>query len=195
MPAKSKAQLRLLFAKEDRGELPEGTAKRWAHHTPNIKDLPEHVSDKKKEAGVFRDVEFAPSAVEALKTAIHPALAALLGAGAGGLAGGLAGRVGGFDQTDRLGDYQLGATMHQVDPSIPEPVFEHRPTDQAVDALRSVGTPAMDFARDMLPEGNAGSAEAGGALVGAGLGGAAGLGYGMLSQRPKFAALAALRAR
>jgi len=50
MPAKSKAQLRLLFAKERRGELPQGTAERWAEHTPDIKHLPEHV--KKASAAI-----------------------------------------------------------------------------------------------------------------------------------------------
>lgn len=43
MPFKSKAQQRLFFAKERAGELPKGTALEWAHHTPNIKALPEHV--------------------------------------------------------------------------------------------------------------------------------------------------------
>ena len=43
MPFKSKAQEKLFFAKEHRGELPKGTAERWAHHTKNIKGLPEHV--------------------------------------------------------------------------------------------------------------------------------------------------------
>lgn len=42
MPFKSKAQQALFFAKEQKGELPKGTAKRWAKHTPNIKSLPEH---------------------------------------------------------------------------------------------------------------------------------------------------------
>ena len=42
MPYKSKAQERLFFAKEARGELPKGTAKEWAHETKNIKKLPEH---------------------------------------------------------------------------------------------------------------------------------------------------------
>jgi len=44
MPFKSKAQMRLFFAKERRGELPRGTARRWAHHTPNTKKLPEKVA-------------------------------------------------------------------------------------------------------------------------------------------------------
>ena len=48
MPYVSKAQQRLFFAKEDHGELPKGTALRWAHHTKSIKALPEHVGDKKK---------------------------------------------------------------------------------------------------------------------------------------------------
>ena len=43
MSFKSKAQQGLFFAKEARGELPKGTAERWAKHTPNISDLPEHV--------------------------------------------------------------------------------------------------------------------------------------------------------
>jgi len=43
MPYKSKAQEKLFFAKEERGELPKGTAIEWAHETPNIKKLPEHV--------------------------------------------------------------------------------------------------------------------------------------------------------
>jgi len=52
MPFKSKAQMRWMFAAEERGELPKGTAERWAKHTKNIKDLPERKkskdSDKKK---------------------------------------------------------------------------------------------------------------------------------------------------
>lgn len=43
MPFKSKAQQKLFFTKEERGELPKGTAERWAKHTPNIKKLPEKV--------------------------------------------------------------------------------------------------------------------------------------------------------
>lgn len=49
MPFKSRAQQRLFFAKEERGELPKGTALEWAHHTPDIKKLPEHVKKKKQE--------------------------------------------------------------------------------------------------------------------------------------------------
>jgi hypothetical protein len=48
MPFKSKAQQRLFFAKEQRGELPKGTAKRWAKHTPDIKKLPERKGSEKK---------------------------------------------------------------------------------------------------------------------------------------------------
>lgn len=47
MPFKSKAQQRLFFVKEKRGELPPGTAKRWAHETKSIKKLPEHVKKEK----------------------------------------------------------------------------------------------------------------------------------------------------
>ena len=46
MPFKSKAQEKLFFAKEERGELPKGKAEEWAHETKNIKALPEHVKHK-----------------------------------------------------------------------------------------------------------------------------------------------------
>jgi hypothetical protein len=48
MPFKSKAQERLFFAKEKRGELPAGTAKRWAAETPSQKALPEKVGLHKR---------------------------------------------------------------------------------------------------------------------------------------------------
>lgn len=41
IPFQSKSQVRAFFAKEKDGELPKGTAKRWAHHTKDIKGLPE----------------------------------------------------------------------------------------------------------------------------------------------------------
>lgn len=41
MPIKSKSQMRLLFAKESRGEIAKGTAEKWAHETKDIKHLPE----------------------------------------------------------------------------------------------------------------------------------------------------------
>jgi hypothetical protein len=50
MPFKSKAQQRFMFAAEDRGEVPKGTAKRWADETKDIKGLPE----RKKKAALLR---------------------------------------------------------------------------------------------------------------------------------------------
>jgi hypothetical protein len=47
MPYKSKAQQRFMFAAEERGDVPKGTAREWAHKTPNIKKLPEKVKHKK----------------------------------------------------------------------------------------------------------------------------------------------------
>jgi len=47
MPFKSKAQQRFFFAAEADGELPEGTAHRWAQETPNMKTLPEKVKEAK----------------------------------------------------------------------------------------------------------------------------------------------------
>ena len=41
MPFKSKRQMRKFYAMEDRGEIPEGTTKKWKEHTPNISQLPE----------------------------------------------------------------------------------------------------------------------------------------------------------
>lgn len=52
MPYKSKSQMRAFFAKEERGELPKGTAERWAHHTKDIKALPEKV----KKASLIADL-------------------------------------------------------------------------------------------------------------------------------------------
>jgi hypothetical protein len=50
MPFKSKAQQGFMFAAESRGEIKAGTAERWAHETPDMKDLPERVSGPKKAA-------------------------------------------------------------------------------------------------------------------------------------------------
>ena len=38
--------MRWMFAAEKRGEVKKEMAKRWAHHTPNIKKLPEKVNKK-----------------------------------------------------------------------------------------------------------------------------------------------------
>jgi hypothetical protein len=49
MPYKSKAQARLFFSKEGRGELKKGTARRWAHETKGgIKSLPEKIRKRKR---------------------------------------------------------------------------------------------------------------------------------------------------
>jgi hypothetical protein len=47
VPLRSKAQQRFMFAAEARGDLPEGTARRWARHTPAIKSLPERAGGDK----------------------------------------------------------------------------------------------------------------------------------------------------
>ena len=44
-PFKSKAQMKFFFAKEKRGGFPKGTARQWAHETPDIAALPEHVKN------------------------------------------------------------------------------------------------------------------------------------------------------
>jgi len=47
MPFKSKAQQKKFFAMESQGEIPKGTADRWAKETPNIKNLPNKKRTKK----------------------------------------------------------------------------------------------------------------------------------------------------
>lgn len=49
MPYQSKAQQRFMFAAEARGEVPPGTAREWAHETPDIKKLPERKHPKKED--------------------------------------------------------------------------------------------------------------------------------------------------
>ena len=39
--------MRKFFTMEKRGQLPKGTAKKWAKHTKNIKQLPQKVGKKK----------------------------------------------------------------------------------------------------------------------------------------------------
>ena len=50
MPFESKSQWRKFFAMARRGEMPESTAKEWAHKTKSFKDLPEKKKGKKKAA-------------------------------------------------------------------------------------------------------------------------------------------------
>ena len=38
--------MRWMFAAERRDEVKKGTARRWVHHTPSIKKLPEKVNKK-----------------------------------------------------------------------------------------------------------------------------------------------------
>jgi len=47
MPFKSKKQMRYMFWAEKEGKIPQGTAEKWAKHTPNIKSLPEKKKKKR----------------------------------------------------------------------------------------------------------------------------------------------------
>ena len=80
MPFKSKAQQRFMFAAEERGEIPKGTAKRWAKHTPNIKKLPER---KKKASDIAAAVLSKVADSEDNPWLRSILLGSLLGAGAG----------------------------------------------------------------------------------------------------------------
>ena len=49
MPFQSKSQMRAFRAKEAEGEMPKGTAHKWAHETPGgIKGLPERKGKGRK---------------------------------------------------------------------------------------------------------------------------------------------------
>jgi hypothetical protein len=89
VPYKSKAQMKKFFVMEREGELPKGTAEEWAHHTKDLKSLPEHVSEKKGFAMTLlttlaaaaadrnlveklaEDSGFAPEQVEALAARVN----------------------------------------------------------------------------------------------------------------------------
>ena len=47
MTFKSKAQMRLFYAKAQRGEISKGKVEGWENATPNIKGLPERLKKKK----------------------------------------------------------------------------------------------------------------------------------------------------
>lgn len=96
MPYKSRSQMRAFFAMENRGDLPEGTAERWAHHTKNIKKLPEHVrkADSEKKAFVARFL--LKCAAAGLTTPGEIAAAAEAMAKSADVFGDLAGRVAGL---------------------------------------------------------------------------------------------------
>lgn len=49
MPFKSEAQRKFMFAAQSRGELPKGTAEKWAKETPKGKKLPEYASQDEKQ--------------------------------------------------------------------------------------------------------------------------------------------------
>ena len=87
MPYASKAQQRKFFAMEARNELPKGTARRWAHHTDDIKSLPDRVAKEAvlaglKAAGLFPVAPQLPAppkppaTISSLKQAVKPIAAA-----------------------------------------------------------------------------------------------------------------------
>lgn len=91
MPFKSKAQQRFMFAQH-----PE-MAKRWAEHTPNIKDLPEKVDSDEKKAFVTAAELGSQTVLREKAAALDPAAANALGlGGAGALAGGGLGALSGL---------------------------------------------------------------------------------------------------
>jgi len=55
-----------MFSAESRGELPEGTARRWAHETPDMKKLPEKKKKKCCKTAKYHALSVDPEAVWAL---------------------------------------------------------------------------------------------------------------------------------
>ena len=91
MPFKSKAQQRFMFSQH-----PE-MAKRWAEHTPNIKDLPEKVDSDEKKAFVTAAELGSLTVLREKAAALDPAIANALGVGGvGALAGGGLGALSGL---------------------------------------------------------------------------------------------------
>src|ERR1019366_3662163 len=100
MPYKSRAQQRKFFAMEAEGEIPKGMAERWAHHTKDIKSLPEHASDTEKKAdgpsyspGGGYDGPNGRNPLASLFRSL--AGAGIIGAGVGAVGGGIAGHARG----------------------------------------------------------------------------------------------------
>ena len=87
MPFKSKAQQRFMFAAEERGDVPKGTAEEWAHKTKNIKKLPEHKKKASEIAEqVMRKVAVSPQlASRALSSATDRSVRTILGNSRAGL--------------------------------------------------------------------------------------------------------------
>lgn len=122
MPFQSKSQLRKFHAMESSGELPKGTASRWAKHTPNMKSLPEKKADDGLEKRAFvasfvlgcaRAGVTDPGAVARLAVKFAAAVEAgmtkaALGEGVGGAAGGL---LGGLTTTGVIGSIGLPLTL------------------------------------------------------------------------------------
>lgn len=48
MPFKSKAQVAKFYAMAEKGEISEGTLRRWIRESPPLKDLPERAKQKKR---------------------------------------------------------------------------------------------------------------------------------------------------
>lgn len=83
MPFKSRSQMRKFFAMESRGELPKGKAEEWAHETPSIKKLPEHVKKSAEETTghkIKRVGAAGGAGALAVGATMQPATARLLGA-------------------------------------------------------------------------------------------------------------------
>lgn len=75
MPFKSQAQRRWMFAAADRGEVSKSMPHEWAHHTPNMKSLPEHVGHKKKKKTMNKSCSVSGITQEAADTALLQKLA------------------------------------------------------------------------------------------------------------------------
>lgn len=71
MPYKSQAQHRKFRALEREGKLPKGTAREWAHHTPNLKTLPDRVGDNPKEGTAMQKIAAAAADAQMVEKLAH----------------------------------------------------------------------------------------------------------------------------
>jgi uncharacterized protein YcfJ len=109
VPFKSKAQMRKFYAMESKGELSKGTAKEWAHKTPNTKKLPEKVNKMKTAAELDEMLRGSGATTgQAVGAPVGGVGGAILGSRVGGMKGGLIGGLVGAIGTGYLGNYLGG---------------------------------------------------------------------------------------
>lgn len=184
MPFKSKAQQRFMFAAEDRGEVPKGTAGEWARASEKkpggIKALPEKVKQTKT-AGEMAEGALSDSKDKGSFITRHPNVAKLLGAAAvGGTLG-----VGHGLLKARAAKKLMQSQMPKVVAAFPNKIAGEM-DDLEATLRRSMGgtVPKVDTASYVKPR-YMGAASMRRARIGLGLGAAGVAAYGLHSALKK----------